>query len=467
MVFDSLEYLVLFATTFLLYFALPVRLRNPLLLVSSVVFYMWWRPFYIVFILFSVTVDYFVARALERREGPSGRRLLLVASLASNLGLLFFFKYFDFTSRSLAALAGLAGREWHPPILDLVLPVGISFHTFQALSYTIDVYRREIPVERSLPKLWLYVLFFPQLVAGPIERSKNLLPQFDETHYPDEVGISSGLRLVLWGLVKKMVIADRLAGLVDAVYSTPREFSGWPLAAATLAFAVQIYADFSGYSDVAIGTARVLGFRLMTNFNRPYFAASPVEFWRRWHISLSTWFRDYVYIPLGGNRGSAWPVALLATFLLSGLWHGAKWTFVAWGLYHGLLVMLWRGLDRTGFARLPVLIRTALTFVLVCVGWILFRADRLSDAGYILSHLAAATRRLPMSDLGLARADLAIAGAGALALFLIDIARERSWSWSTPERWPLLLRWAAYAGAAMGVIHLAGGREIPFIYFQF
>ena len=467
MVFDSIEFLVLFAAVFVLYFTLPVRLRNPLLLLSSAVFYMWWRPLYIIFILFSVTVDYFVARRLDRRDGPATRRLLLAASLASNLGLLFFFKYFDFAARSLAAAAGLAGREWEPPILDLVLPVGISFHTFQALSYTLDVYRREIPVERSLPKLWLYVLFFPQLVAGPIERAKNLLPQFDEIHYPDEIRIAAGLRLILWGLAKKMVIADRLAGLVDAVYATPRAFSGWPLAAATVAFAVQIYADFSGYSDIAIGTAQVLGFRLQTNFNRPYFATSPVEFWRRWHISLSTWFRDYVYIPLGGGRGRTRAVALLATFLLSGLWHGAKWTFVVWGLYHGLVILIWRGLDRTGFARWPAAVRMALTFALMCAGWILFRANTLSDASYIVAHLAAEARRLPMSELGIHRSDLAIAAAGALALLWVDAARERDWSWSRPERWPLPVRWAACVGVALAAIHLAGGLDIPFIYFQF
>jgi D-alanyl-lipoteichoic acid acyltransferase DltB (MBOAT superfamily) len=467
MVFDSIEFLVLFAVVFVLYFTLPVRLRNPLLLVSSAVFYMWWRPLYIVFILFSVTVDYFVARVLDHRDEPGTRRLLLAASLSSNLGLLFFFKYFDFVARSLAAAVGLAGHPWEPPILNLVLPVGISFHTFQALSYTLDVYRREIPVERSLPKLWLYVLFFPQLVAGPIERAKNMLPQFDEIHYPDEIRIASGLRLMLWGLAKKMVIADRLAVLADAVYTSPQAFSGWPLVAATVAFAVQIYADFSGYSDIAIGAARVLGFRLQTNFNRPYFATSPVEFWRRWHISLSMWFRDYVYIPLGGGRGRGWAVALIATFLLSGLWHGAKWTFVVWGLYHGLVVLLWRGLDRTRFARWPAAVRMVLTFVLMCAGWILFRANTLSDASYIVAHLASATRRLPMSELGIHRPDLAIAAAGALALLLVDTARERSWSWTLPERWPLPVRWTACIGVALAIIHLAGGLEIPFIYFQF
>jgi D-alanyl-lipoteichoic acid acyltransferase DltB (MBOAT superfamily) len=455
MTFHSPEFILFLAVVVVLYFSLPLRLRNPLLLAASAFFYMWWRPEYILIILFSVTVDYFVAFGLGHDARPSRRRLLLLVSLVSNLGLLFCFKYFRFAMESLRAVLGWAHVAWEPPALNVILPIGISFHTFQALSYTIDVYRGQIPVQRSLLRLWVYVLFFPQLVAGPIERAGRLLPQFDEAHSPDPGAIVSGLKRILWGLVKKVVIADRLALLADAVFDSPGTGSGLGVLIGTYAFAFQIYADFSAYSDIAVGSARLLGFRLMENFDRPYFASSPADFWRRWHISLSTWFRDYVYIPLGGARHGKgrWTVAVMVTFLLSGLWHGASWTFVAWGAYHGALVLASRGWE-----KIPSVLRVFVTFHLVTLGWICFRAPTFAAAQTLLVRLFTGpwTGRLPAAHSG---AQLTLGALGAVALLLSDLRPRLP---ASP-----VLRWAAYVGAMLLVLNGRPEIELPFIYFQF
>jgi len=455
MTFQSPEFILFLATVGLLYFLLPFRFRNTLLLAASAFFYMWWRPEYILIILFSVTVDYFVALRLGHDSRPSRRRLLLLFSLVSNLGLLFFFKYFRFATESLRVALGWVHVAWEPPGVDLILPIGISFHTFQALSYTIDVYREQVPIQRSLPRLWVYVLFFPQLVAGPIERAGRLLPQFDEAHRPDPVAIASGLRRILWGLVKKVVIADRLAMIADAVYDSPGAATGPAALIGTYAFAFQIYADFSAYSDIAVGSARILGFRLMENFDRPYFAASPADFWRRWHISLSTWFRDYVYIPLGGDRHGRlrWAVAVGTTFLLSGLWHGARWTFVAWGAYHGALVLASRLLE-----RIPAALRVLVTFHLVTLGWVYFRATSFHDAHAIFTRLFAGpwVSALPAAHSG---PQLALAALAVAALLVSDLRPRVP---ASP-----LLRWAGYVGGALLVLNARPEIVLPFIYFQF
>jgi D-alanyl-lipoteichoic acid acyltransferase DltB (MBOAT superfamily) len=461
MSFASPEFIILFVSVLVLYYALPPAGRNPLLLIASAAFYMWWRPEYVVLILFSVTVDYFVALGLRADAAPGRRRLLLVVSLVTNLGLLFFFKYFSFAADSLRATLGLLKIAWEPPLLKLVLPIGISFHTFQALSYTIDVYRGQIPVERNLGKLWLYVLFFPQLVAGPIERAGSLLPQFGETHAPNPEQIVSGVQRILWGLVKKVAIADRLALLADRVYDSPADFSQAQILIATYAFAFQIYADFSGYTDVAIGAAQALGFRLRENFDRPYLAASPVEFWRRWHISLSTWFRDYVYVPMGGNRQGPgrWILAILLTFALSGLWHGARWTFVLWGVFHGVLLAATRLLGRRGWgARLPGWLKILATFHLVLLGWVLFRASSLADAWTVvrgaLGLLHPAAEAAPF-----ARKDLILAALGLVGLFAAETR--------VAVKWPVAVRWAAYVAGALLVLNARPAADLPFIYFQF
>jgi D-alanyl-lipoteichoic acid acyltransferase DltB (MBOAT superfamily) len=466
MTFQSPEFILFLATVVPLYFLLPYRWRNPLLLAASTFFYMWWRPEYVILILFSVTVDYFLAFGLGENSPPFRRRLLLAVSLITNLGLLFFFKYFRFATEVVRASLSLAHVHWEPPIVDLILPIGISFHTFQALSYTIDVYRRRIPVERSLPRLWVFVLFFPQLVAGPIERAGRLLPQFDEKHAPDPDLLSSGIKRILWGLVKKVAIADRLALIADAVYDHPAGYSSGSVLLATYAFAFQIYADFSAYSDIAIGSARCLGFRLVENFDRPYFSASLTDFWRRWHISLSTWFRDYVYIPLGGNREgrTRWVVALLLTFTFSGLWHGARWNFVLWGVYHALMVLveLSIGASRSP-ARLPSWLRILLTFHTVLIGWVFFRTKTFSDALLIFASIfrvspvaggISITDRLPLGS-----TDLLLAGIGVAALLLADLRIRHSWSPAA--------RWIAYVGGALVVLNGKPDVSPPFIYFQF
>ena len=299
-------------------------------------FYMAFVPVYLLILLFTIAIDYCAGLLIEAAPG-SRRKLYLAMSLVANVGVLAVFKYYSFFIGNANALLYWGGSEAALPLLRVVLPIGLSFHTFQAMSYTIEVYRRHQKAERHFGIFALYVLFYPQLVAGPIERPQNILPQFHQKQYFDYNRVVSGLQLMAWGLFKKVVIADRLALLVNEVYNTPTHYQGLPLLVATVFFSVQIYCDFAGYSDIALGSARVMGFDLMTNFSRPYFSRSLPEFWRRWHISLSTWFKDYVYLPLGGNR-VALPRAcfnLFFVFIISGLWHGASWTFIIWGALHG------------------------------------------------------------------------------------------------------------------------------------
>ena len=361
---------------------------------------MCWRPVYIVLIIISTLIDYCAARLMAATTVTAKRRFYLILSLCSNLGLLFAFKYLNFFNHSLNAVFHAFSITKVIPEFQILLPVGISFYTFQTLSYTIDVYRGKQAPERHLGIFALYVSFFPQLVAGPIERSTRLMPQFYKKVLWNYREVVDGMKLMLWGLFKKIVIADRLALYVDAVYNQPGQFHGYPLILATVFFAFQIYCDFSGYSDIAIGLARVLGFDLMKNFDRPYYAKSISEFWQRWHISLSTWFRDYLYIPLGGNRVAKWrwQANLFIVFLVSGLWHGANWTFIIWGGLHGfyLVFSLWTAelrskisaaLHLTHNINLQKIWQTGIVFVLVNFAWIFFRANELSDALYIAVNL--------------------------------------------------------------------------------
>jgi len=399
MLFNSFHFLLFFPIVTALYFLVPHRFRWGILLAASCYFYMAFIPQYILILLVTITVDYFAGIGLETVQGHR-KRWLLIASILANIGMLAFFKYFNFANENLAALANFIG--WNYPIenLEIILPIGLSFHTFQSLSYTIEVYRGNQKAERHFGYLALYVLFYPQLVAGPIERPQNILHQLHEEHRFEYQRVADGLKWMAWGMFKKVVIADRMALFVNPIYDYPIGYQGPALALATIAFAIQIYCDFSGYSDIAFGSAQVMGLRLMKNFQHPYFAKSISEFWRRWHISLSTWFRDYVYIPLGGNRAGIprMVVNLLITFLISGLWHGANWTFVIWGALHGMYVVLsglmeplWNRLRNAAFAKQfsTVLDGVALltTFVLVCFAWIFFRAWNVSDALYIVTHL--------------------------------------------------------------------------------
>ena len=403
MLFNSYQFLIFFPLVTGAYFLLGPAGRRVLLLIASCVFYMAFIPAYVLILFAIILADYFAAFWIAR-AAPRGRRLALAVSLAANVGLLAVFKYYPFIrEQSALAMRALGWSELPLPGSEWLLPIGLSFHTFQAMSYTIEVYRGRVAPERNLLTYALYVMFYPQLVAGPIERPQHLLPQLSCTQPFDYGRVVAGLRLMAWGLFKKVVIADRIAIYVTAVYGAPEAYQGLPLLLATYLFAMQIYCDFSGYSDIAIGAARVMGIDLMQNFNRPYAARSIPEFWRRWHISLSTWFRDYVYIPLGGNRLPAGRhvALLLLVFAISGFWHGAAWGFVAWGVLHGLYMVASMA-TRTLRGRVAAAIglpdahplrralQTVVTFHLVAFAWIFFRADSFEDAFYIATHLVRA-----------------------------------------------------------------------------
>ena len=393
MLFNSAEFLVFFPVVCLLYFLLPHRLRWALLLAASYYFYMQWRAEYVVIILFSTLLDYFCGYRMSMLDEEKQRKPYLWLSLLSNLGILFTFKYYNFFAGEADKLATALGMDYAAPALALLLPMGISFYTFQTMSYSVDVYKGRIKAEKHLGIFALFVTFFPQLVAGPIERASNLLPQFRQKMRFSYDNAVWGLTKIAYGFFKKVVVADRLAVYVDAVYNSPDAASSGTVILATLFFSVQIYCDFSGYSDIAIGCARILGFDLMENFRRPYLSKSISEFWKRWHISLSTWFRDYTYIPLGGNRVVKWRwyYNLMVTFLVSGFWHGAEWTFIVWGGLHGLYLVMAVVLAKQvngsakalGLYKLPKLnavLNVVFTCALAVFAWIFFRANNMPDA---------------------------------------------------------------------------------------
>ena len=398
MLFNSIEFVIFFVLVTSLYFLLPHKYRWFLLLAASCYFYMAFVPVYILILFFTIVIDYFAGIWIEEAQGKK-KRQFLVLSLVANIGVLAVFKYYNFLNDNLTFLLHGAGWENPIPYLSILLPIGLSFHTFQAMSYTIEVYRGHQKAERHFGIYSLYVMFYPQLVAGPIERPQNLLFQFRTEHKFDYERVVSGLRLMLWGFFKKLVIADRLAIYVNAAYGNPDEHTGMTLAIATMFFAFQIYCDFSGYSDIAIGAARVMGYDLMKNFNRPYLSASISEFWSRWHISLSTWFKDYLYISMGGNRVPIprWYFNLFFTFLISGLWHGANWTYIIWGALNGAYLVF--ALIRTRYidkhlenkVPLPAWMKKTgnilVTFILICFSWIFFRAESVQDAFLIVRKI--------------------------------------------------------------------------------
>lgn len=400
MLFNSLEFAIFFPLVVAIHFLLPHRLRWLLLLVASYWFYMAWKAEYAVLLLLSTAVDYTAANGIHRAKDQRGRKRWLWMSLVVNLGLLGFFKYFNFLNDTFRTLSGWGGIDYSIPDMDLLLPMGISFYTFQTMSYTIDVYRGHLQPERHLGRFALFVTFFPQLVAGPVVRAPDLLPQFIQRMGFDQQRVVEGLKRMLWGLFKKVVIADRCAPIVDEIFGDPAAHDGPLVVLGVLLFSIQIYCDFSGYSDIAIGSARVLGFRIMENFRAPQLAASIGEFWSRWHISMSAWFRDYIYIPLGGNRVNTerWYFNLVVVFFLSGIWHGAGWTFVIYGLLHGAYMVLalmtkrhWRRFNAwSGLVRIPRLHHAMLvlvTFLLVAFSRIFFRAESVQDAFVMLGSL--------------------------------------------------------------------------------
>jgi alginate O-acetyltransferase complex protein AlgI len=483
MLFNSISFLIFFPLVTVLYFLSPQRVRTPLLLAASCIFYMAFVPLYVLILAFTIVVDYLAGIWIERSTGPA-RKTALVASIVANVGVLAFFKYWGFLTHNADAILGWLNSPMLLPALRIILPIGLSFHTFQAMSYTIEVYRGRQKAERDFLTYALYVMFYPQLVAGPIERPQNLLPQFREHHRFEYTRVVRGLLRMAIGMFKKVMIADALANYVNEIYGHPRQFHGLALLVATIFFAFQIYWDFSGYSDIALGSAEVMGFRLMENFRTPYAARGIREFWGRWHISLSTWFRDYLYIPLGGNRAHHYR-NLMIVFLLSGLWHGANWTFVIWGGLHGMFLLLGdrlQGMRERVLAalRLPresVLVHALSvmnTFALVTLAWVFFRAATLSDAFYVLAHipdrlgtdLLALLSRHPVEGFSY-RVALGFVLIAGMVVFEHLASSKAENETSFILRMPLTLRYAAYFTLIYASLLHSGIGRPQFIYFQF
>lgn len=428
MVFNSLSFLIFFPIVTLAYFVLPRRVRPAWLLLASYYFYMCWNARYAVLIATSTLVTYACGLGIGKTNSKTGKKLVMAAGLAVNLGILGFFKYYGFFTDLLSRTLGMVGVGLHLPAFDVLLPVGISFYTFQALGYMLDVYFGKIKPEKSLLRYALFVSFFPQLVAGPIERSKNLLRQVNEDHEFDFAKARDGALIMLLGFFEKLIVADRASLYVNAVYNQWEMAAGWQIVLATVAFAFQIYGDFGGYSHIAIGAAKILGFDLMDNFRQPYFAVSVRDFWRRWHISLSTWFRDYLYIPLGGSRCSKLRAMLntMITFTVSGLWHGASLNFVVWGGLNGAMQIAEGFLpkEKKKPGLLNRVLRSVVTFALIDLTWLFFRASSLSAALRMMIRAVTRFAAAPLAT-GFSAAQATALLVGILALTGIDLVHER------------------------------------------
>ena len=399
MLFNSFEFFFFFIIVTVIYFNTPKAYRCLLLLIASCYFYMSFVPYYILILFFTIIVDYIAGILIENEQNRQKRKALLLMSIIANVGVLVVFKYYNFFVDNIGTVLASASLSNPLSYLKIILPIGLSFHTFQAMSYTIEVYRGIQKAERRFNYYALYVMYYPQLVAGPIERPQNMFPQMHFNYKPEYHRIASGLRQMLWGLFKKVVIADRLSLFVDNVYGDVHNYQGFPLIWATIFFAIQIYCDFSGYCDIALGASKVMGIKLMQNFKMPYLSTSISEFWSRWHISLSSWFRDYVYISLGGNRVNKWKWYrnLFIVFILSGFWHGANWTFIIWGALHGfylIMGVMTQGVQKKLFnlsnsilyKKIFIFCEWILVMFLVAVGWVFFRANNVSDAIYLLKN---------------------------------------------------------------------------------
>jgi alginate O-acetyltransferase complex protein AlgI len=489
MLFNSLHFLIFFIIITSLYFSLPYRHRWFLLLAGSCYFYMAFIPIYITILGFTIVIDYFAGILIERATGRK-RRLYLLASLCANIGVLAVFKYYNFLNENLTLLLSGFSLAKNPiPYLSILLPIGLSFHTFQAMSYTIEVYRGHQKAERNFGIYALYVMFFPQLVAGPIERPQNLLHQFREKHDFDYDRVTGGLKLMAWGLFKKAVIADRLAIIVDNVYNKPSENQGLSLIIATVFFAYQIFCDFSGYSDMAIGAAQVMGFKLTNNFNRPYSSKNMSEFWSRWHISLSTWFRDYLYIPLGGNRvsSSRWYFNLFFVFLVCGLWHGPNWTFIIWGALHGFYLVFAlitktfrKNISATiGLDKLPQLqnaLQRIITFCLATFAWVFFRAKTVSEALSVVKYSAqglllqidSILHHLPLHlNFGVSKSSFLFAVIAIISLESVHLIQESHNIGEWFRAKPIVVRWSIYYATFFIILVFGVFDKRQFIYFQF
>ena len=478
MLFNSLDFAIFLPIVFILYWFVCRRslvAQNILILAASYVFYAWWDWRFLGLIIFSTLVDYSIGVKLHSNSKPKARKLLLWTSIVINIGLLGFFKYYNFFIDNFIDAFSFFGYRIQANTLNLILPVGISFYTFQTLSYTIDVYRNKLRPTTNFMEFAAFVSFFPQLVAGPIERASNLLPQFQFKRQFEFNKAIDGLRQILWGFFKKVVIADNCASFVNIIFDDYTSFSSSTLILGAVLFAFQIYGDFSGYSDIAIGTSRLFGFNLMQNFSFPYFSRDIAEFWRRWHISLSTWFRDYLYIPLGGSRGSQGNQVrnVFIIFIVSGFWHGANWTFIVWGLLNAVyfLPLLLAKKNRmntdvvaqhTIFPNIKELVKMFVTFILTVFAWVFFRADSVSMA---LDYLYGVFNRSFFSIPEIRPTYLFV----LLLLFLLIEWSGRRGQYAIEKLWlkqPQILRWVIYYILAM-IIFLYGGKEQEFIYFQF
>ena len=483
MLFNSFSFLAFFAVLAVVYYAMPHRFRWPLLLVASLYFYAAFSARYLLLLIGITLIAYLDGLAMGASAGQRPRRLILAAGVVLVVGALIVFKYYDFVGGTLEAWLvnlGLASAAPVFPRLGLVVAVGLSFYTFSCVSYLADVHAARLPPERHLGHFALYVSFFPKLLAGPIERAQPFLAQIRRPVAFSAAGVALGLQLMLWGLFKKVVIADRLAAFVDAAYAQPAFSSPADLVLATYFFAFQLYCDFSGYSDMAIGAAKVLGVDVMENFRRPYFSTSVPEFWsRRWHLSLATWFRDYMYIPMGGSRRSRLRqyANVMAVFLVSGLWHGANWTFVVWGgvngLYQVFSLMTRRVREQlAGAVTMPPAVRAVLrgllTFHLILVTWVFFRAASLSDATTVLSRVVSSLASLPSSlQVRVASGDVVLSLGLIAVLVGVEALDERRSVWERLAARPLHLRWAVYYAVLVCLIVLGTWNLRQFVYMQF
>ncbi len=476
MLFNSYEYLLFFPIVIIIYYLIPkVNLRVLFLVIASYYFYTCWNPIYLFLILISTATDYLIGIFIYKSSTEIRRKLLLILSLTVNLGILFYYKYYNFLGENVELLINMFSDKYVVPPHHYLLPVGISFYTFQTLSYTVDIYFRKQDAETNFLRFALYVSFFPQLVAGPIERSTNLLPQFKIKHSFSYQLARSGSILILVGLFKKIVIADRFAVYADLIFDNPTQYSGIATILGILFFSIQIYCDFSGYSDIAIGSARLLGIKLMDNFRGPYLSKSIKEFWRRWHISLSTWFRDYLYIPLGGNRNGLSKVYrnLIIVFLATGIWHGANWTFVVWGMFHGTFLIL----EKLGLAKillkLPSFVSIIYVVLISSIGWVFFRSSNLSDAILIL-HNCITYDPDNLLHLNMFYEDSVELIEFQISIFLVLIVIVMhfcEYKFDLPSfigKRPLVIRWAFYMLLLFAIPILGQyGEYVQFIYFQF
>jgi D-alanyl-lipoteichoic acid acyltransferase DltB (MBOAT superfamily) len=478
MLFNSIEFAIFLPVVFLLYWFLDkksYKAQNLLLLAASYLFYGWWDWRFLSLIIFSSFIDYSIGLGLNKAKSKIKRRFLLWISILVNLGFLGFFKYFNFFTESFVDAFTLLGKPMEVSRLNIILPVGISFYTFQTLSYSIDVYRKKLEPTKDIVAFFAFVSFFPQLVAGPIERATNLLPQFYTKRKFDYSRAVDGLRQILWGLFKKVVIADNCAAMVNDVYGRADTLDGSTLLVASIFFAFQIYGDFSGYSDIAIGTSRLFGFNLMQNFSFPYFSRDIGEFWRRWHISLSSWFRDYLYIPLGGSKGSKLKVVrnIFIIFLVSGFWHGANWTFIAWGFLNALyfipLLLMNRNrqnVDSIASGKMwpskSEFLKVVFTFSLTTLAWIFFRSDSISQAFLIISKIFSSSLfTMPYIQKGVMIFVIII------FLMIEWVGRENQYAIEkTGLKWSKWLRWPFYYAILLSLFVLVGEPQ-EFIYFQF